>query len=138
MGTIGAQYNHFFRFKLPHPDDQIGLYCGQYLALRVRRNGHNIIRLYSPVSRNSTHGRVDFVIKCTDQPLPPTAMQYHMLRLKPGDKVDVKGPMGGFTYRRNTYRHLTLIAGGTGITPMVQIIRRYDECLLLHGMYVCC
>ena len=43
--------------------------------------------------------------------------------LKIGDKIRVKGPKGQFTYKPNTWRALGMIAGGTGITPMLQVIR---------------
>ena len=43
--------------------------------------------------------------------------------LKIGDKIRVKGPKGQFTYSPTLSRELGMIAGGTGITPMLQIIR---------------
>jgi len=35
----------------------------------------------------------------------------------------VKGPKGAMVYTPNMVRHFGMIAGGTGITPMLQIIR---------------
>ncbi|KAF7725920.1 NADH-cytochrome b5 reductase [Apophysomyces ossiformis] len=43
--------------------------------------------------------------------------------LKVGDMVAVRGPKGNFSYRPNMVRAIGMIAGGTGITPMLQIIR---------------
>ena len=43
--------------------------------------------------------------------------------LKIGDRIRVKGPKGQFTYSPTLSRELGMIAGGTGITPMLQIIR---------------
>lgn len=43
--------------------------------------------------------------------------------LKIGDKVRIKGPKGQFKYHPSLSRELGMIAGGTGITPMLQIIR---------------
>lgn len=43
--------------------------------------------------------------------------------LKIGDNIRVKGPKGQFTYSPTLSRHLGMIAGGTGITPMLQIVR---------------
>ncbi|NXD32787.1 NCB5R reductase, partial [Spelaeornis formosus] len=37
--------------------------------------------------------------------------------------VKIKGPKGKFVYTRNLAPHLLMIAGGTGITPMYQIIK---------------
>jgi cytochrome-b5 reductase len=46
-----------------------------------------------------------------------------MTTLKVGDKLKVKGPKGAMRYQPNLVRHFGMIAGGTGITPMLQIIR---------------
>jgi cytochrome-b5 reductase len=43
--------------------------------------------------------------------------------LKIGQKVRIKGPKGQFNYHPSLSRELGMIAGGTGITPMLQIIR---------------
>ena len=43
--------------------------------------------------------------------------------LKIGDKIRVKGPKGQFNYTPTLSREIGMIAGGTGITPMLQIIR---------------
>lgn len=49
--------------------------------------------------------------------------QNYLSLLKVGDKVRVKGPKGQFKYHPSLSRELGMIAGGTGITPMLQIIR---------------
>lgn len=56
-----------------------------------------------------------------------------MEALKVGDSMEVKGPLGHFIYQgRGSYKHsgkagtcrqLSMIAGGTGITPMWQVIQ---------------
>lgn len=46
-----------------------------------------------------------------------------MSLLKIGDKIRVKGPKGQFNYSATLSRDIGMIAGGTGITPMLQIIR---------------
>ena len=43
--------------------------------------------------------------------------------LKIGDTIKVKGPKGQMVYRAGLVREFGMIAGGTGITPMLQIIR---------------
>ena len=47
----------------------------------------------------------------------------HVSLLKIGDKVKIRGPKGKFVYTPDLSRELGMIAGGTGITPMLQIIR---------------
>jgi cytochrome-b5 reductase len=46
-----------------------------------------------------------------------------MSLLKLGDKIRIKGPRGQFKYTPTLSREIGMIAGGTGITPMLQIIR---------------
>lgn len=47
-----------------------------------------------------------------------------MGELKVGDSIGMRGPKGNFAYKRNMVKYIGMIAGGTGITPMLQIIRR--------------
>ena len=49
---------------------------------------------------------------------PPRALG----QLKTGDSVEVKGPFQKFAYEANQWSSVGLVAGGTGITPMYQLI----------------
>jgi cytochrome-b5 reductase len=46
-----------------------------------------------------------------------------MAALIPGAVVKIKGPKGQMRYTPNMVREMGMLAGGTGITPMLQIIR---------------
>ena len=60
-------------------------------------------------------------------------MSQYMERMALGDTIDVKGPLGHFIYEgRGYYRshgtpgfatRMSMIAGGTGITPLFQVIK---------------
>ena len=60
-------------------------------------------------------------------------MSQFLERMKVGETTDFKGPLGHFIYtapgqymmsgKQGKVRHLSMIAGGTGITPMYQIIQ---------------
>ena len=43
--------------------------------------------------------------------------------LVPGTTIKVKGPKGQMVYKPNMVKEIGMLAGGTGITPMLQIIR---------------
>ena len=43
--------------------------------------------------------------------------------MKIGDWLECRGPKGKFQYRPNLVPHLGMVAGGTGITPMLQVIK---------------
>lgn len=47
----------------------------------------------------------------------------HVANLKTGDNLRVKGPKGNFLYTPNLVTHIGMIAGGTGISPMFQVLR---------------
>lgn len=50
-------------------------------------------------------------------------MSQHIHSLKPGDQLSFKGPIPKYPWSANKHDHITLIAGGTGITPMYQLVR---------------
>ena len=60
-------------------------------------------------------------------------MSQYLEKMALGDTIDVKGPLGHFVYEgRGYYRshgtpgftaRMSMIAGGTGITPMFQVIK---------------
>ena len=43
--------------------------------------------------------------------------------MKIGEYLKIKGPKGNMIYTPNMCKHIGMVAGGTGITPMLQIIR---------------
>ena len=67
-------------------------------------------------------------------------MSKHCGELRVGDTLDVKGPMNKMAYTPNMKSHVGLVAGGSGITPMLQIINaalelKADDNTKLHLLY---
>ena len=67
-------------------------------------------------------------------------MTQYLDNMKIGDTILVSGPKGRFNYEKNKYNKLGMIAGGTGITPMLQVIEEIlkhpddkTEIALLYG-----
>lgn len=50
-------------------------------------------------------------------------MSEHMHEMVPGQTLDFKGPIPKYPWTPNKHSHVALIAGGTGITPMYQVVR---------------
>ena len=50
-------------------------------------------------------------------------MSMHLHDLNVGQLLSFKGPLPKYEWSPNKHEHITLIAGGTGITPMYQLIR---------------
>lgn len=82
-------------------------------------------RPYTPVSSDSERGHFELLIKV--YPAPHGLMSRHLDSLRLGETVDMRGPLGKFTYARNSYRRLNMVCGGTGITPMWQVFRAILE-----------
>lgn len=106
-------------FALPQHDDVLGLPTGQHVALCATIDGQTVARSYTPVSNNSDLGRIELVIKVYDKGL----MTKHLEGMKIGQMIDIRGPKGAMQYSRTYSKHIGMVAGGTGITPMYQLIR---------------
>ncbi|KAJ1302652.1 hypothetical protein OPQ81_002969 [Rhizoctonia solani] len=82
------------------------------------KKGSTIGRPYTPISDPEKEGEVTLLIKRYDTgKLTP-----YIHNLKPGDKISVKGPIVKRQWKNNEFEHVAMIAGGSGITPMYQIL----------------
>ena len=108
-----------FRFALPADTPEMGLPTASCIVTRYAtgNEGEYVIRPYTPTTLNDTKGHFDLVIK----KYPDAKMAGHIFSLKPGDELEVKGPIIKQRYVPNKYKHIGMIAGGTGITPMYQV-----------------
>ncbi|RMZ87495.1 hypothetical protein DV736_g5277, partial [Chaetothyriales sp. CBS 134916] len=110
------------KFILQAQDGQAlqGLPPGQHLQLRAEVDNAIVTRSYTPTFVDTQLARVELVIKI----YAAGKMGNHLLHLPLGALVDVRGPGGAFkNYHRFLCTDLAMIAGGTGITPMWQVIR---------------
>ena len=136
-----------YRFKLPNDNDVLGLPVGKHLSfIAENEDGEQVSRSYTPVSTDNNIGYVDFVIKVYKSNQHPDFpdggfMSQKVDQLKIGDTFKFKGPNGRLTYLGNgefsikqlksqggelitkNYKNIGMIAGGSGITPMIPIIR---------------
>ena len=120
-----------YRFALPHPTDILGLPIGQHISLAATPRGADkeVVRSYTPITSDENKGYFDLMIKS----YPQGNISAHMDTLQIGQTMKVKGPKGAMVYTPNMCRHLGMIAGGTGITPMLQIIRAIIRGRPRHG-----
>lgn len=112
-----------YRFTFD-PDAKLGLDIASCLLTRAplgqdaEGKAKYVIRPYTPISDPDSKGYFDLLIKI----YPEGKMSQHFAKLKPGDVVEVKGPIEKIRYTPNMKKHIGMIAGGTGITPMLQVI----------------
>ena len=92
---------------------------GQYLTLRTTIAGQEVRRSYS-ICSGLTDGELRVAIKKVPGGQFST---FATDDLKVGDTLDVMPPDGRFTARSPFARHLALFAAGSGITPVLSIIR---------------
>ncbi|KAF2820193.1 hypothetical protein CC86DRAFT_471334 [Ophiobolus disseminans] len=111
-------------FALPGSRDIVGLPTGQHVAIKAIVDGKTVQRSYTPTSNNLDLGVLELVIKLyPDGQL--TGMYF--ANLKVGDEVQFRGPKGAMRYQVGHCKKIGMIAGGTGITPMYQLIRAICE-----------
>jgi ring-1,2-phenylacetyl-CoA epoxidase subunit PaaE len=93
---------------------------GQYLTLRAKLDGEDIRRSYSICS-----GPDDGELRVGIKKVPGGAFStFANENLKPGDSIEVMPPQGRFTPKpASAGRHVLGIAAGSGITPVLSIIR---------------
>lgn len=133
-----------FRFGLPSKNHVLGLPVGQHIHLLATIAEELVIRAYTPVSSDDDKGHVDLVIKVYRRNVNPKftnggKMSQFLDEMKIGDKIAFRGPSGKLQYLGNgkiqirklrkdppvqiAATKLNMIAGGTGITPMLQLVR---------------
>ncbi|GLJ44089.1 hypothetical protein SUGI_0919470 [Cryptomeria japonica] len=114
---------NIYRFSFD-PDAKLGLHVASCIITRAPLGTDDegkpkyVIRPYTPISGPESKGFFDLMIKV----YPEGKMSQHFAHLKPGDTLEVKGPIEKVTYSPNMKKHIGMVAGGTGITPMLQII----------------
>ncbi|XP_057967193.1 NADH-cytochrome b5 reductase-like protein [Malania oleifera] len=122
--TARVSHNtQLFRFSFD-PSAKLGLDVASCMLTRapLGQNAEGktkyVIRPYTPISDPDSKGYFDLLIK----EYPEGKMSQHFASLKPGDVVEVKGPIEKLRYSPNMKKNIGMIAGGTGITPMLQVI----------------
>ncbi|KAL3233464.1 NADH-cytochrome b5 reductase 1 [Nakaseomyces bracarensis] len=109
-----------YKFKLAHPEHVLGLPIGQHITVKAEIDGKTVSRSYTPTSLDhESAGYFELLVKT----YPEGNISKHIGDLKIGDKVKVSGPRGFYEYTPNVRSHLAMVAGGTGISPMFQIIK---------------
>jgi NAD(P)H-flavin reductase/ferredoxin len=107
-------------------DDDLGCAAafepGQFMELDVP--GQGLRRAYSLANTGNWDGRLEFLVR-----LHPAGRFSTWLRTtaRIGDPVQVHGPQGRFTLREESLRPRYLVAGGTGIAPMLSMLRHMAE-----------
>jgi ferredoxin-NADP reductase len=106
-------------FELP---DWPGHVAGQRVDVRVTAaDGYAAVRSYSIASAPHGDGRLELSVeRLPDGEVSPYLTQ----ELTVGDRVELRGPIGGwFVWHEDQTEPIQLIAGGSGIVPLMAMIR---------------
>ncbi len=100
---------------------------GQFLTFHWLLDGARAPRSYTISSSPSQTGYIEITPKRIPNGLVSTFLNE---RVKPGYAVEATGPHGQFYFDENIHKRIVLIAAGSGITPMMSILRYIeDRCL---------
>lgn len=116
--TIISKNSAIYRFKLPHDYDRLDIPVGHHLACKVIINDEEKIRYYTPINNQYDQGFFDIIVKSYKD----GEVSKYFASLYPGKKVLFKGPVGRMSYKSNMAKKIIMIAGGTGITPMLAVL----------------
>ncbi|KAJ3509386.1 hypothetical protein NLJ89_g5247 [Agrocybe chaxingu] len=84
----------------------------------VDAKGNPIIRPYTPISPPDAPGELTLLIKRYET----GNMSRYIFGLKEGDTLAIKGPITKLPYQANEFDEIALIGGGSGITPLYQVL----------------
>ena len=107
------------RLEVP---DWSGHIAGQHVDVRLTASdGYSAVRSYSIASAPNSEKRVELTI----ERLPNGEVSPYLTQeIAVGDRLELRGPIGGwFVWRPQQNEQIQLIAGGSGIVPLMAMIR---------------
>lgn len=94
--------------------------CGQYLVVRVDANGTKLTRQYSISSAPYSN---DIWLTISETPNGAVSGWFNR-QAKIGDMIEVSKPFSGGIVQNYTRGKICMIAGGSGIAPMMSYVRQ--------------
>jgi ferredoxin-NADP reductase len=124
VGTIVALHDETptartLTVELP---DWPGHLAGQHVDVRLTAaDGYSAVRSYSIASAPNAKAQIEFTV----ERLPAGEVSPYLTQIiEPGDSLEVRGPIGGwFVWHPEQTEPVQLIAGGSGIVPLMAMIR---------------
>ena len=97
--------------------------AGQHVDVRLTADdGYQVERSYSIASAPAEAPRVTLTVERLDD---GEVSPYLVDELRVGDKLELRGPIGGyFVWEANSGDPLLLVAGGSGIVPLMAMLRQ--------------
>ncbi|MBI1898761.1 MAG: oxidoreductase [Acidobacteria bacterium] len=116
---IAPEVRHFV-FEVPEVE-QLPFLPGQFVSFSRDFEGKKITRAYSTAAPPGGN-RFELCLNLVQSGL----FSPHLFEMKPGEEVDMKGPLGYFTMRKPPGDSI-FVATGTGIAPFRGMLKGYLE-----------
>lgn len=116
-------------------ESQVKFDSGQFFDLEIP--GTTTTRSYSPANTANNQGELEFLIRIVDG---GKFSSYLKADAKVGQTLQVKGPSGIFGLKENGFTPRYFVAGGTGLAPILSMVRRMKEwdepqkCVIYFGV----
>ena len=116
-------------------DKQVKFDSGQFFDLEIP--GTTTTRSYSPANNANKKGELEFLIRIVEGGKFST---YVRSDAKIRQKIQVKGASGIFGLKENGFTPRYFVAGGTGLAPVLSMVRRMHEwsepqkCVIYFGV----
>src|SRR5215468_857334 len=124
LGTVVALHDETSTARTITLDvpDWPGHVAGQHVDVRLTASdGYSAARSYSIASAPNPEKRIEITVeRLPDGEVSPYLTQ----ELAVGDRLELRGPIGGwFVWRTEQTEAIQLIAGGSGMVPLMAMIR---------------
>jgi len=104
--------------------DSLGAKPGQFLTFDWLLDGQKLARSYSIASSPTQTGFVEIAVK---EQAGGCVSRFLNAQASPGLTVEARGPFGQFCFDPQKHKSIVLFAGGSGITPILSILRYIDD-----------
>jgi ferredoxin-NADP reductase len=111
------------RFQVPK-ERRFRAKAGQFLSFQWTIDGRRITRSYTISSSPTYNDYVEITPKRLENGCVSAFLND---RAKPGLSVQATGPYGRFYFNETLHKSIVLIAAGSGITPMISMLRYIDD-----------
>jgi ferredoxin-NADP reductase/mono/diheme cytochrome c family protein len=128
LASITAQTSDAktLRFILPN-DRKLNARPGQFLTFTFLFDGKKVVRSYSICSSTARSSYVEITPKRVSQGCVSVFLND---QASIGLTVEASGAFGQFCFDENKHRDVVLLAAGSGITPMMSMLRYMDDLCL--------
>jgi ferredoxin-NADP reductase len=98
-----------------------GHLAGQHIDLKLTaEDGYSAQRSYS-LSRPADGERIELTV----QQIADGEVSPYLMGVRPGEEIELRGPIGGwFVWRPAEQARIMLVAGGSGIVPLMAMLRQ--------------